>query len=386
MTKTYVALSIFLAAGCSPGDENPPLPSGNTAIVLTSGGFGAGGAVNSVGLADHKVVMAIDTSIDQDSAIRIAGAKAYVLNRGPGSLFIYDTSSWKSPIEILTGDASVSHNTSDPSDLAVVGTKVYVSLLGNDSAHALGVLDSSQPQGAIKWINVPTATADTDGKPEAGGLYSCNGLLYLLTQDYDEMTYLPTGGGRIAIIDPAKDTLGDIIQLTGKNPNAMAAESGDCETVLVAASGPFGGAPDNTGGIERVDLGKKKSLGFVLKDTDLNGRPSSVDVVSKTLAFATIYFDLEPQPMGPPQLSSSKVVSFNPSTGKLIGDVTDAAGFIPFATVAPSGELYVGVDFFPGSTDSSKLKAGVYIGKADGSKLTAPPLDIGQNPYAIAFQ
>jgi hypothetical protein len=387
MHKVFIA-SLTLLAGCNPGGGDPPLPSGNTAIVLTSGGFGAGGAVNSVGLADHKVTTAIDTSIDQDNAIRIADGKAWVLNRTPGSLFVYDTASWKAPIEIPTGDATAVHNTSDPQDvLPLAGTtRAYVTLLLNDGAHAVGVVDTTQPAGVTKWIAIPAGKNDTDGKPEPGALYRCDDRVYVLTQDYDETTYLPTAGGRMVVIDPSKDAVVDTIQLTGENPSTIAAESGDCNDVLVAASGPFGAAPDGTGGIERVDLAKKQSLGFIMKDTDINGRPSSINVVSKTLAFMTIFFDLEPQPMGPPALSSSKVVTFDPTSGKLLGDVTDAAAFISFATVTPDGQLFVGVDFYAGSTPSTKLAAGVYAGKADGKKLQAPPLDLGQNPYAIAFQ
>ena len=50
----------------------------------------------------------------------------------------------------------------------------------------------------------------------------------------------------------------------------------DCHDVLVSQSGPFGTLPDGTGGLERVDLLQKKSLGMAVSDTAMAGRPNTV--------------------------------------------------------------------------------------------------------------
>lgn len=390
MRLAFLALLTLSLAACDNRAADPPLPSGDFAVVTTSGGFGAGGAVNTIRLSDHMVIEGLDTTIDQDNAVRVFGGKAYVLNRGPGSLFVYDIKSWKSPVEIPTGDAQVAHNTSDPNDLAVLpgSPRVYVTLYTEDAAHAVGVIDPANPSGVIQWIAIPASPADPDGHPEPAQIYPCDGKLYVALGDVDTTTanYAPTGPGRIAVIDPASGKTEDVITLVGQIPYQLAAESADCSDVLVADSGPYGKAPDGTAGIERVDLTAKKSLGFVLKDSDLMGRPSSVSVRSRTLAFSAIYYDLEPDAMGDMILSSTKVVAFDPSTGKLLGDVTGKASFIPFATVTPDGQLLVAVDNYAGAQATGKLGSGIYIGPADGKPLPTTPIDLGQNPYAIAFQ
>src|SRR5690242_19810109 len=107
--SNYCCLVVIAVAGCSGGSDSPPLPTGNFAVVTTSGGIGQGGAVNTVRLSDKMVVKGLDTTLDQDNTVRIADGKAYVLNRGPGTLRVYDINTWKQPIEIPTGDATADH-------------------------------------------------------------------------------------------------------------------------------------------------------------------------------------------------------------------------------------------------------------------------------------
>jgi hypothetical protein len=382
-------LFLITFCGCTPPLGNPPLPTGSAAIVTTSGGFGAGGALNLVQLSDDSVTKAIDTSLDQDNFVRVWDGVAYVGNRTPGSLFVYrDTATWKSPVEIPTGDGAVAHATTDPQDLwAEPGTtRLFVSLLLEPSANAVGVLDTAQPQaGVTQWIAVPTAAADSDGKPEVAGLYACDGLLYAVCGDYDETTFAATGPGRIAIIDPKAAATVGFIQLTGSFPSTIAPANGDCHSVLVAESGPLNLEADGGSGVERVDLGQRKSLGWAIRDTELGGRPSSLTIAKSSLAFSTVYFNLQQQAMGGPVLSSAKVVAFDPTTGKHVADATDAAVYIPFAQVTPDGRLFVGVDAYAGSA-ANPLTTGLYVGPADGSKLPATPIDLGQAPYSIAFK
>jgi hypothetical protein len=381
---------LFLAAACHGGPVDPVLPAGNFAVVTTSGGVMAGGAVNTIRLSDRMVVEGLDTTIDQDNTVRVQHGQAYVVNRTPGTVFVYDVSNWRAPLQIATGDTAVAHAGSNPQDVAPLPgtTRAYVTLAGNPAANALGVLDTAQPQaGVTKWIALPTADADTDGKPEPGQMYFCDGKVYVSMGDYDETTFAPTGPGRLAVLDASSDTLLGFITLATQAPNQIAAESSDCNDVLVAGAGPFGKAPDGTAGIERVDLARRKSLGVVVSDTAMQGRPSTVSVYTRTLAFSAIYFDLEPQPSSDmPILSSTKVIAFNPTSGKILGDVTGKAPFIPFAVVSPDGELAVGVDAYPGGINAGKLGSGLYLGKADGTMLPSTPIDLGQAPMAIAFQ
>ena len=128
-----------------------------------------GGALSAVKLDDKSVTRAFDTTVDQDNLIKVVGRTAYVLNRGIGSLLLYDAVRFGKPIEIPTGDGEVDKATAFPQDLLPVAgtTRIYVSFFGNDAAHALGVLDTNEPtRGVVRWITLPTNPKDGDGKPE----------------------------------------------------------------------------------------------------------------------------------------------------------------------------------------------------------------------------
>jgi hypothetical protein len=396
-------LFVIALAGCSAGpaiDPNVCLGA-NCVIVNTSHynpDFSGTGTINVIKLPDKTITQNLDATLDPDTAIHVIDGKAYVLNQDTGSLRIYDPKTWKVLTEISTGDATASNGTAFPKEFYVSGTKIYVTFTGNKAKNAIGILDTTMPNaGVVKWIEVPAAATDTDGKPEAGGVYACGGKLYVTYADYMVMggfTVVYPSGGRIAVIDLGKDALDGLIQLTGKNPSGIAAAGGpdsDCHAALVVTSGSQTAPPDGTSGLERVDLSQKTSQGLAVKDTDLDGRPTSIEVVSSSLALVAIDFDPQPQPSGGGlELASAKVVALNPQTGKVTGDVTGKAGFISFARVSadqPFGkQLFVGVGPFAGMTDPNKLPTGVYVGPADGTKLPTTPLDLGQTPAAIGFE
>jgi hypothetical protein len=157
--------------------------------------------------------------------------------------------------------------------------------------------------------------------------------------------------------------------------------------VLVATSSDLTSVPDGSGGIERVDLAARMSLGFVTHDTDLQGRPFSITKVSSKLAYVGMYFDPQPDAMGQVVLSSAKLSVWNPAAPKsVVADATGKSGFISFAELGTDGQLYVGVGSFSGAADASKIPVGMYVGKADGTMLPSTPLDLGDTPSAIAFQ
>jgi hypothetical protein len=409
-------LILIALAGCggasAPIDMGPDLApnpnvclGGNCVIVNTSHynpDFSGTGTINTIKLPDKTVTQNLDATLDPDTAIHVVDGKVYILNQDTGTLRIYDPQTWKALAEISTGDASASNATAFPHDFFVSGTKVYVVFTGNKAQNAIGVLDTTMPNaGVVQWIMVPAAAGDTDGKPEAGGVFACLGKLYVTYADYMIVgqTVSYAGGGRIAVVDLATSTLESIIQLTGQNPGQLTLEDGsDCTQAtspaaavphaLVVTSGKQTAPPDGTSGIERVDLVQKKSLGFALKDTDLNGRPTSIDVVSLNLAFVAIDFDPQMQPSGGGlELASAKVIAVNPLTGMVKGDVTGKAGFVNFARVSADKRfLFVGTGQFAGMSDPNKIATGVYVGPADGTLLPATPLDLGQTPAAIGFE
>lgn len=385
-----------LVAGC--GNGTPAEVRGcwgaDCAIVTTSHynpDYSGVGTINAVQMSQSKIVRGIDSSLDPDVAVEIAGPKLYVLNRTVGSLRTYDLAKIAIEEEIATGAAEAPNTASQPFGFwrSDTSSKIYVSLAGNDAAHALGIIDEATPNaGVVKFIGVPAAAADSDGHPELSDLYACNGTLYALSQSY---TYGGVGvtyaEGRIAVIDLKSDTFVGFISLVGKNPGAIVAEGDDCSKVLVATAADLTSPPDGTGGIERVDLTARTSAGFIARDSDLGGRPFSLTRVSSKLWYVGMYFDPQPDSTGKLVLGSAKVAAWNPAApAATLGDATGKAGFINFVELGPDGQLYVGVGTFAGTSDSPKLAEGLYIGKADGSLLPTTPLDLGDTPSAIAFQ
>lgn len=371
-----------MADAASSGDS-ATLPIPTNAIITTASMSSGTGALNTVTLAaEHQVTPAIDTTLDSDTDVRCLGGKCYLLNRTHGTLRIYDPTTWQNTVEIKTGNTDAPHGFSNPHEAYPIpsSTKVYLALTGNDAAHAIGIIDTTQPEaGVIGWIAIPLATADTDGKPEVNNLHYCNGLIYATVEDLDENNWFtPTGPSRIVVIDPATDTLdaNPIIQLQGYNPFNWGVEGSGCDRMLVANAANQFGALDGTGGIERVDLTARASLGVIATDMHLGGHPAAVVVASSTVAFALINYQLNTAYL-------SKVVKFNPSsTGDTVSDVTLPASYIAFIKFAPPSQLFVGVTF--GDTSKGQLAPGVYIGPADGTAIGPPLLDLGQAPYAMS--
>ncbi|HUS65056.1 MAG TPA: hypothetical protein VMZ28_10960 [Kofleriaceae bacterium] len=396
MLPALVVLTVSSLAGCGkpvPANTRGCYGSG-CAIITTSHynpDFTGNGTLHTVKFPERKVTSAIDASLDPDLDVEIRDDKLYTLNRNSGTVRRYDIVTFAIDFEISTGDPSAPNTLSSPRDMWIDpgSTKIYVSLSGNDGAQAIGILDTRTPNaGVVKFIAIPAIASDTDGKPEASDLYACKGKLYVSTQDYTimgrDVSY--TGAGRIAIIDLKQDAVVGTITLAGKNPGQVKAEGGDCEKAFVATASSLTSIPDDTSGIERLDLAQKKTLGMIVKDTDIAGRPFAIEVASPTLMFAGIYFDPQLGFDGKEYLGSAKVIAINPQTGKLIGDVTGKAGFINFVQISPDRRLFVGVGAFGGMADPGKMAEGLYVGPADGTMLDAASvLSLGQTPSAVAF-
>ncbi|HEY2744403.1 MAG TPA: hypothetical protein VGL86_07265 [Polyangia bacterium] len=400
-TTAFLVAAVVVVGGCGNNGIKPAPPSvrgcwgSGCAMVTTSHynpDFSGVGTLNAVDMAQSKIVKAIDTSLDPDVTMYASADdnKLYVLNRTIGSLRRYDFAMLDVEEEIATGSSDAPNTTSAPFDFwrDPASTKIFVTLAGNDAAHALGVLDESMPDGGVTaFVNVPADAADSDGNPELSSLYACNGSIYALSQSYTYMgADVSYAEGRIAIVDVKTNTFSGFITLAGKNPGAIVAEGDDCSKVLVATSADLTTPPDGTAGIERVDLTAKTTSGFITLDTALGGRPFSLTKVSSKLWYVGMYFDPQPDATGKLVLGSAKVVAYDPSTSSVGGDATGKAGFINFVQLGNDQELYVGVGAFAGTSDSTKLAQGLYIGKADGSMILTAPIDLGDTPSAIAFQ
>src|SRR6478609_5280822 len=175
MTRSFVFASLFAIAGCGGDPSNDGVTGGTVAIVTSRDALNMTGAINTIGLSDRKVTPAIDTTLDSDNVVRVAGGKVYLLNRTHDNLRIYDGKTWAVESEINLGAGTDYVQDALPID----GNRVAVTFAGKPGASAVGLVDTTMPaKGVIESMGVPAIAADTDGKPEPGALYACNGLLY----------------------------------------------------------------------------------------------------------------------------------------------------------------------------------------------------------------
>jgi hypothetical protein len=392
MTRASLVALTAVAAAVAACDAKVPLPAigGDTFAVITSrDGQNVAGALNAVDVKTKQMTLAIDTTIDADHAVRVEGGVIYVLNKIKNNLRTYDAKSWKVLTEVKLEDKDHPADVAFAQDaLPIKGTtKVMVTLAGNDGAHAVGVVDLARPaDGIVQWIAIPSAEADTDGKPEPSSLYECNGLYYTGTGDYDSVsTFAPTGPGRVAVIDPTKPEAIATIALRHENVTQIVPASSDCTKVLAIASGPFGEMPGARSGVQRVDLATRTAGPTLFDGAALAGVPSNTIIVSETLGFMVVNFDLQTTPQGYDILAKSRVVAFDPMTGTILGDASDKAGFIPFVGVTRDGQLWFGTDNIDSVDNTGNLPTAVWVGPADGMKHPYQRLDLGQKPYFLAF-
>jgi hypothetical protein len=385
-------IALVLVAGCVPKATNG-LNTGQTpnAVVTGRDDMNMAGSINTVNLMTMAITKAIDTTLDADHVVRASNARLFVLNRTSANVRIYDAVTFAVLAEIKAGDAGHPGPMGLPQDLYPVpgSTEIVITFAGNLSANAVGIVDSAQPAaGVVRWINVPTAAADPDGKPEPYPLHYCNGLFYAGLGDYNQNTdFAPTGPGRMAVLDINMPAAIGIIQLAHENPTTITQIGTDCNTVLVAGSGPFGVAPGAQSGVDKVILADRSANGL-FDGATLMGVPNQITVIDPHFAIMVMSFDLQTVIGGGYQiLAREKLVSFDPTSGAIRSDYSNPCGFIPFAAVAPnSNQLWFGNDNLPNVDTTGNMPPGVFVGPVT-SMMGGPysQLDIGQRPYTISF-
>jgi hypothetical protein len=399
--SSLTPLALLLLAGCS-GSPDPKLCLGSTCVavatsVFNPGDFNGMGTLNSVDLATRATTIGIDATLDPDVTMKIEGEELFVLLRDTGSLRVYDPKTFAVKVELKLGAADPPDPTTPTDPDHPLASKalpqnfwvqddhhIFVTLSGNDAAHALGIVDRTAPN-TIAYVGLPQDTADVDGKPEPNELHSCNGKLYVTLQSYffdEKGVHYATG--RVAILDPDSRTARGVITLAGNNPYDLTPLGSDCNDVVVATSSNLTTVPDGTGNLERLDLDAAASRGILATDEALGGRPTLLAPAADNLLYVAIYDDPQPNAMGDVFLSSVQVLAFDPQAKAVRATVTPKFGNVNF--LRTHGEqLFLGAGVFAGMEDPSKAQRGLYISPADGTMVTSPPIDLKLTPSAIAL-
>lgn len=384
-------LSSAVACTEPPAATSPDLAPTPTSDLLAQpllavvGSDFASGALSTVDPSSRAVRKNLDV-VDAQPVARAFGSKLYVLDQTHGALRIYDaTKDFKNPLDVPVSKAGmVDGAQANPHDIYIDAPRqlAYVSLYGSlgstqvTASRALGVIDLSAPAaGLARFIALAQTAADTDGNPEADRLVGCGDTLYVLLQDLDrKRSYVAAGPGRLAALSLTTPGTPSYIQLAGENPSALAVLPGCSEAIVGSAADQYGGTQVGKGGIERVDLVGKKSLGLALTDMELGGNVSALDALDGAHVFADL------------QVKSGMTYNNTVYAVDAIAKTKGAALLGPMSFVAAvrvlDGRLVV---LSAGAAGAGQLAPGLYLGASSGAPLTDPVLDVGLPPQSVAL-
>ena len=221
MQRSLLASFLLLAAcggGSMSGDDDgggddSPVGDRRGTVAVVAGDFDATGLISTVTFDGTVSADAAPGTVGADPALRRIGDELFVINRfgtGGNNITILSASDLQLIDQIGTGEGS------NPQDVAMVGTKLYIPALGSG---ALLVIDRNTPD-TIDTIDL--SALDDDGVPDCISAAALDGKVYVACGLLD--SFAAVENGVVAVIDPATDTLEDTIELPAKNPTGWFTE------------------------------------------------------------------------------------------------------------------------------------------------------------------
>jgi hypothetical protein len=353
MTKTvFVIASTMALALAACGDEGgAQRPAGPPRAVIVAGDFKMGdpGVLSTLDPATGVVAMNVGPAlaVGADPILRHFGTELFIINRGENNITILDDQTLALVEQLGTGASS------NPQDVAVLGTKLYLPTLGT----TVTVLT----RGSTATSQIDLSADDPDGKPDCNSVYLVGSDLYVSCGVLDE-TFAARGPGLVHVIDTATSRIKTTVMLSHRNPLGLFER--------IPGSGPQGGDllmttvedfVTKAGCVERVTTGATPSVAACLVDNAMLGGYASrtdpeVDADGSIVwtAVATDYpkADLRAYDM---TLAALWAGPLNPTT-QAIGDVAHC----------PSGELVV-VD---STTNANGLR--IYNGTTEQTTAALP--------------
>jgi hypothetical protein len=263
---------------------------------------------------------AVET-ISSDPVARVRDGRPLIINR-----LSFDNLQGLDPAAgFRTAFQYTTGNGSNPHDLAITG---YAAAGATPQAGAAGAgvafvtryeppyddlalfdLDDGSLLGSIDLV--PYAR-NTDHLPRPDQVLLHDGLLWVTLQDANR-SFTDFMTGRLAIIDPARREVLDVLDLSGQNPFESLVYSDDTGLIYVGLAGIFPGLRPQalTGGIEAIDPATWTSRGLVVDDDDLGGNVSAVAIASATRGYAVVT----------DASYRNSVKAFDPGTGAVLGSV-----------------------------------------------------------------
>jgi len=195
-----------------------------------------------------------------------------------------------------------------------------------------------------------------------------NGEVFVLLQRLK--TFKPTSHSTLVILDGATGAVKKALHLTATNPVGKLRYSKAVKRLVIIEAASLGTLE---GGIEYLNPEDHTLSGLLITEKELGGDMVDAVIASSTKGYAVIAVTKQ-------EKSATHIVSFNPSTGKKLGDIlTSDAWVYSFLELNPDGsELWV--------TDRTMNAPGIRIFKvSDDSEVTSKPIDVGLPPSMVCF-
>jgi hypothetical protein len=275
---------------CACGDSGGLAPGGAGGSGGTGGSGGATGVCGSdnfalVALTDymapgHAAKIKLDTfdisdnvfALGEDSALSRIGDTVWVMNEY-GATSADNVQSFALPaLTPLLLQTSIGAG-NDPQDLLIGSDgKVYVCELEGPGIAVLANNALASP--------IDLSSLDPDGKPNCVALYRRGHLIYafLALWDDTQMYKPPRGVGKVAVVDETTGQMVGSFDMMSPNPAGWVREEPNTSNVLIAATADFSGTG---GGIERIDVDGRRSLGMVVTGAAIGNRYVSDFAIGK---------------------------------------------------------------------------------------------------------
>lgn len=258
------------------GDDTPDGPSSDappgvvpSRAVIVAGDFATTGIVSTLDLPERTMTPgAVDGIAGSDPVIRHHGDLVYVINRFGGDNVTIVTDDTLTLVDQISTGAGT-----NPQDVAVVGSKLYVAALGGP-----GVIVIDRANANAKTTIDLSALDPGDGIPDCVSVYAVDTRVFVACGIL--MNFVPEGPGKIAVIDTTTDTVSTSFDLPGENPFSMFARTptgsvfgGDLVIGLVPSFSDF-----STGCLARVSVGTTPAAnGCAVTNAELGGYANHIE-------------------------------------------------------------------------------------------------------------
>jgi hypothetical protein len=290
-TKPFVlAFTLGLVtAACGevkPDDPDPdaPPPPATPRGVVVSGNFqpGSPGVMSALDIATMTVTerVAPTGAVLEDPMVRAFGDELFVVNRAGGNnVTILDAKTFGVVEQIGTGAGS------NPQDVAVIGSKLYVPAFGTPGVVVLTRGSSAAP------MLIDLSAVDPDGLPDCISAFAVGTDVYVACEILDE-TFTARGPGLIAVIDSTNNTLKSMTAMRSANPFGVFERMPDANGgALVIGTVPAFGDPSQ-GCVEKITPGPTPTAdGCIVTNQQLGsnaGRIAFQEVGGMTLMWMVV--------------------------------------------------------------------------------------------------